>query len=331
MKRLKLSTKITWNYAIIFTSILLIINLAVFLSTQFYNRLSAGNEVEALLTSIEDEIAGGADITGEKLRSLGAVSPFFASVEEGNELTSSQEEFRLIEREGDGILVKDFEGGPVETDKLILSRRRVAGASGVVELLVLKDLSVFSFMNSVTLVTLIIASVLGIFVSYVVGYFISRQSFTPILSMTKSAAAIGPGNIHDRLEEPDVQDELKELSQTFNGLLDRLDDAYSKQAKFVSDASHELRTPLTVIKGYNDLLLRWGKEDPEILEEAIQAIRAETDNMSMLVENLLFIAKGENKKMKLDLTAFNVKDLLEETAKDSELSVPDRDFIGAVG
>lgn len=327
MKRLKLSTKITWNYALIFTSILLIINLAVFLSTQFYNRLSAGNEVEALITSIEDEIADGAEITGEKLRSLGAVSPFYASVEEGNEITSSQEEFRVVEREGDVILVKDFEGGPVETDKLILSSRRVAGPSGVVELLVLKDLSVFSFMNSVTLVTLIIASVLGIFVSYVVGYFISRQSFTPILSMTKSAAAIGPGNIHDRLEEPDVKDELKELSQTFNGLLDRLDDAYSKQAKFVSDASHELRTPLTVIKGYNDLLMRWGKEDPEILEEAIEAIRAETDNMSMLVENLLFIAKGENKKMKLDLTTFRVKDLLEETAKDSELSVPDRDFI----
>lgn len=73
--------------------------------------------------------------------------------------------------------------------------------------------------------------------------------------------------------------------------------------------------------------MRWGKEDPEILEEAIEAIRAETDNMSMLVENLLFIAKGENKKMKLDLTTFSVKDLLEETAKDSKLSVPDRDFL----
>lgn len=327
MKRLKLSTKITWNYAIIFTSILLIINLAVFLSTQFYNRLSAGNEVEVLLTSIENEILDGAEITGEKLRSLGAVSPFFASVETGSETLSSQVEFRVEEKEGDAVLVKDFLSGPQESDKLILSRRRVAGPSGVVELLVLKDLSVFSFMNSVTLVTLIIASVLGIFVSYVVGYFISRQSFTPILSMTKSAAAIGPGNIHDRLEEPDVKDELKELSQTFNGLLDRLDDAYSKQAKFVSDASHELRTPLTVIKGYNDLLMRWGKEDPEILEEAIEAIRAETDNMSMLVENLLFIAKGENKKMKLDLTTFSVKDLLEETAKDSKLSVPDRDFL----
>ncbi|MFH5835432.1 ATP-binding protein [Proteiniclasticum sp. C24MP] len=326
MKRLKLSTKITWNYAIIFTSILLIINLAVFLSTQFYNRLSAGNEVEVLLTSIENEIMEGTEVTGEKLRSLGAVSPFFVRMEEGDEITTSTTQFSIVERGDSYVLLKDFDKGREESDKLIVSRKRVAGPSGVVDLLVLKDLSVFSFMNSVTLVTLVIASILGIFVSYVVGYFISRQSFTPIISMTKSAAAIGPGNIHDRIEEPDVRDELKELSHTFNGLLDRLDDAYSKQAKFVSDASHELRTPLTVIKGYNDLLMRWGRDDAEILDEAIQAIRAETDNMSMLVENLLFIAKGENKKMKLDRTTFSLKALLKETAKDSELSVPDRDF-----
>ncbi len=248
-------------------------------------------------------------------------------LETGDTVISSNENFTIEESGDDVILLKEFESKVEKSDKLILSRKKVAGAEGVVDLLVLKDLSVFTFMNSVTLVTLIIASLLGIFVSYVVGYFISRQSFAPIISMTKSAAAIGPGNIHARLEEPEVQDELKELSQTFNGLLDRLDDAYSKQSKFVSDASHELRTPLTVIKGYNDLLMRWGKEDKEILDEAIDAIRAETDNMSMLVENLLFIAKGENRKIRLDMSSFSIRELLEETAKDSELSVADRDFL----
>jgi signal transduction histidine kinase len=144
--------------------------------------------------------------------------------------------------------------------------------------------------------------------------------------MTKSAAAIGPLNIHDRIEEPPIEDELKELSVTFNNLLDRLDDAYMKQAKFVSDASHELRTPLTVIKGYNDMLYRWGKDDPEILDEAIMAIRQETQNMHMLVENLLFSAKGENQKIKLEMTSFSILELLEETIKDYRLSVKERTF-----
>ena len=326
MKRFKLSTKITWNYAIIFTSILLIINFAVYLSTIFYNRLSARNEVELLLTEVSVMVAGGEEITDESLRKAGAVAPFYVEVRSDTQTFTSLGNFVLKEVSGKVVLEKSYDRGTEVSEQIILTSERVAGKNDVFIVTVLKDLSVFSFSNLVTLVTLIIASLLGILVSYVVGYFISRQSFIPILAMTKSAAAIGPANIHDRIEEPPVQDELKELSETFNGLLDRLDDAYSKQAKFVSDASHELRTPLTVIKGYNDMLMRWGKDDPEILEEAISAIRSETDNMSMLVENLLFIAKGENKKMKLMKKTFNIHELLEEIAKDSTLSVDDRKF-----
>lgn len=326
MKRFKLSTKITWNYAIIFTSILLIINFAVYLSTIFYNRLNASTEVELLLTQVSRMVADGEEITDESLRKAGAVSPFYVEVRSDTETISSLGNFALKEVSGKVVLEKSYDRGTEVSEQIILTSERVTGENDVFIITVLKDLSVFSFSNSVTLVTLIIASLMGILVSYVVGYFISRQSFTPILAMTKSAAAIGPANIHDRIEEPPVQDELKELSETFNGLLDRLDDAYSKQAKFVSDASHELRTPLTVIKGYNDMLMRWGKDDPEILDEAISAIRSETDNMSMLVENLLFIAKGENKKMKLMKKTFNVHELLEEIAKDSSLSVDDRKF-----
>lgn len=325
MRRLKLSTKITWNYALIFTSILLIINLAVFFSTQLYNRLSANNEVERLTRSLEERILSGEAVSREMFRSEGVIYPLYAEAEMGEEKITS-EDLLSLENQGEWILKKGLGKKEDTSDDLVLEENRVAAPSGIISLRVAKDLSVYHFMNSVTLVTLIIASVLGIFISYVVGYFMSRQSFQPILAMTKSAASIGPSNLHDRIEVPEVKDELKELSETFNGLLDRIDDAYSKQSQFVSDASHELRTPLTVIKGYNDLLNRWGKEDPEILEEAIEAIRMETDNMSMLVENLLFIAKGENRKMKLVPVEFSVRELLEETAKDFSLSVPGREF-----
>jgi len=326
MKRLKLSTKITWNYALIFTSILLIINFAVFLTSQFYNRVSARNEVDALLGALAEDLRSGVELTPEELKTRGIVPPFVAVLEQGGAVTVSQENYRLSSQGEKLTLEKDFLSGVESTTNFIYTREKVAAPEGIVTVTLLKDLSGYRFMSSVNLITLIIASLLGIVVSYVVGYYISRQSFTPILQMTKSAAAIGPTNIHDRIPEPPVMDELKELSMTFNGLLDRLDDAYSKQSKFVSDASHELRTPLTVIKGYNDLLRRWGKTDPEILEEAIGAIRAETDNMSMLVENLLFIAKGENRKLKLDLQPFSLCDLLEEVAKDFRLSVPERQY-----
>ncbi len=327
MKRLKLSTKITWKYALIFTSVLLIINLAVFLSSQFYNRLVARNEVETIGNRIEEALKDGEELTPEKLRLLGAVSPFYAQIQKDGIRVMSLENFALQEQEGKKTLLKVFQGFTMETNKLILWDREIQVRGSSVSFIVIKDLSVFSLMNTVTLVTLIIASILGIFVSYIVGYFISKESFAPILNMTKSAAAIGPLNIHDRIEEPPVDDELKELSVTFNNLLDRLDDAYMKQAKFVSDASHELRTPLTVIKGYNDMLMRWGKDDPEILDEAITAIRQETQNMHILVENLLFSAKGENQKIKLEMTSFPIQVLLEETAKDYTLSTEERKFV----
>lgn len=326
MKRLKLSTKITWKYALIFTSVLLIINLAVFLSTQFYNRLVARNEVETIGHQIEGSLKQGKTLTDKDLRSLGAVTPFYAQVQQDGQLLRSLENYTLLEKDGKVTLVKVFQESTIDTNRLTLWEENMQVGGAIVTILVLKDLSVFSLMNTVTLVTLVIASLMGIFVSYVVGYFISKESFTPILMMTKSAAAIGPLNIHDRIEEPPVDDELKELSVTFNNLLDRLDDAYMKQAKFVSDASHELRTPLTVIKGYNDMLMRWGKDDPEILEEAISAIRQETQNMHLLVENLLFSAKGENQKIKLEMTEFSIRELLEETAKDYSLSTDDRIF-----
>lgn len=325
MRRLKLSTKITWNYALIFTSILLIINLAVFFSTQLYNRLSANNEVEQLARSLEEKLLAGESLSRELFWAEGILYPLYAEAESGSDLIKS-EELLSLENQVEWVLHKKVGNDMKSSKDLVIEDLKVAAPSGMVTLRVVKDLSVYHFMNSVTLVTLIIASLLGILVSYVVGYFMSRQSFQPILAMTKSAASIGPSNLHDRIEVPEVQDELKELSETFNGLLDRIDDSYSKQAQFVSDASHELRTPLTVIKGYNDLLNRWGKEDPEILAEAIDAIRLETENMSMLVENLLFIAKGENRKMKLSPVTFIVKDLLEETAKDFSLSVPGRVF-----
>ncbi|HAG42331.1 MAG TPA: two-component sensor histidine kinase, partial [Clostridium sp.] len=61
-----------------------------------------------------------------------------------------------------------------------------------------------------------------------------------------------------------------------------------------SDASHELRTPIAVIKGYVNLLDRWGKDDKEILEESIEAIKKETENMTVLLEKLLFLARNDS-------------------------------------
>ena len=88
--------------------------------------------------------------------------------------------------------------------------------------------------------------------------------------------------------------ELAGLETAVNKLMTRMRDSYRQQARFVSDASHELRTPISVIRGYADMLDRWGKTDEKILEESIEAIKDESESMQHLVEQLLFLARGDS-------------------------------------
>ena len=110
-------------------------------------------------------------------------------------------------------------------------------------------------------------------------------------------------------------------------------DSYRQQAQFVNDASHELRTPIAVIQGYANLLDRWGKSDQQTLEEGISAIKNEADHMNHLVEQLLFLARGDSGKTTLTLTEADACDLIREVYEESfmiddahryRLNVPDR-------
>lgn len=111
--------------------------------------------------------------------------------------------------------------------------------------------------------------------------------------------------------------ELAGLETAVNKLMSRMRDSYRQQARFVSDASHELRTPIAVIKGYADLLDRWGKTDEKILEESIQAIKDESENMQHLVEQLLFLARGDSGRTPLNITDFDMSDMMKEVYEES--------------
>lgn len=116
--------------------------------------------------------------------------------------------------------------------------------------------------------------------------------------------------------------DLKGLEDAVNDLLDRMQAAYSQQTRFVSDASHELRTPIAVLKGYADLLERWGKDDPQVRDEAISAIQTEAERMSRLVEQLLFLARGDSGRTKLTLAPVDLGDLVREVWEESHMIDP---------
>ncbi len=113
--------------------------------------------------------------------------------------------------------------------------------------------------------------------------------------------------------------ELAGLETAVNKLMARMRASYRQQARFVSDASHELRTPIAVIRGYADMLDRWGKEDENVLNESIQAIRAESENMQHLVEQLLFLARGDSGRTPLDIVDFDMSAMMREVFEESRM------------
>jgi len=130
---------------------------------------------------------------------------------------------------------------------------------------------------------------------------------------------INATRLDTRIPVDDTQRELKTLASAINGMLDRINESYRSQARFVSDASHELRTPISVIQGYANLLDRWGKNDEKTLQESIDAIKDETENMKGLVEQLLFLARGDNNTMALQIERFELSSLAVDVLRETEM------------
>lgn len=111
--------------------------------------------------------------------------------------------------------------------------------------------------------------------------------------------------------------DLRGIETALNGLLERIRASYKQQSQFVSDASHELRTPIAVIQGYVNMLDRWGKEDTAILEESIEAIKNEANHMQKLVEQLLFLARGDSNRQNLDMQVHELNSIMREVYEES--------------
>ena len=144
---------------------------------------------------------------------------------------------------------------------------------------------------------------------WVTGQFMLK----PIRSITAKIDEVRGDNLSARLDQTDSQDELMELTNRINEMLDNLEQSFLRQQNFVADASHELKTPISVIQGYANMLRRWGKDDPKILDEGIEAIARESENMKRIVEQLLLLARLGN--FSLNATRFNLVEVVAEIAE----------------
>lgn len=163
-----------------------------------------------------------------------------------------------------------------------------------------------------------------------------RRRLQPLNALALRAEALGSKDIMDAskiesleqaierasVDSPQVKtgvDDLASIEVALNGLLRQMQEAKLQQIRFVSDASHELRTPIAVIQGYVNMLDRWGKDDRAVLEESIAALKAEGAHMQDLVEQLLFLARGDSGRNTLELAPANIAALVSEVAGESAM------------
>jgi signal transduction histidine kinase len=131
-------------------------------------------------------------------------------------------------------------------------------------------------------------------VSVVAGWVVAGRVLRPLRDMTTAAQRISADSLHERLAMPGPRDELKDLADTIDALLERLDGAFAAQRRFTASASHELRTPLATMRASLDVAVaKPGPVPPETITLAGR-VRAELDKVDELLEGLLVLARAQH-------------------------------------
>jgi len=130
-------------------------------------------------------------------------------------------------------------------------------------------------------------------VSVAAGWLLAGRALRPLRAITATARRVSGENLGERIGLKGPADELKELADTFDGMLARLDGAFASQRHFVANASHELRTPLAIMRTEVDVSLADPDASAEELRRMGEAVRDTVDRCERLIEGLLMLARSE--------------------------------------
>ena len=143
------------------------------------------------------------------------------------------------------------------------------------------------------------------------------EALQPLERVTSATRAIGPSELGTRLMSPTGQAEVTELAESINRMLERVDRAHRALQAFTADASHELRTPLTHLRAQVQWASADGRGDAEV-RDALGAMERELERTTKLIEELLLIARGENRQLALAHAPFDLRAVVEEVREITE-------------
>lgn len=317
---MKTKTKISIYFTLIFVVVLTVFSGSVYYFANryafndFYKRLEIRAVVAAkfLLEQDESDATVLDEVRREHLEKLPNEKEYFIRVEPQSDFAKESEElgipkeffqeilqekladYRLKNTFYAGIYYEDNEGNFI----VIVSAENQYSTQHFADLR-----NIFFFVLLFTI----------IFVLTVAGIF-SRYVLNPVKNITNKVRDISTRSLHLRLDPHNGNDEITELSNTFNDMLDRLETSFETQKNFVSNASHELRTPLTAIIGETDLALSKPRSSDEYIR-TLQTISAEAERLDHITRSLLFLAQTGYTNTKPNMQEVRIDEILWESKK----------------
>lgn len=163
---------------------------------------------------------------------------------------------------------------------------------GVMQLI--HPLTTFQAMMKYILTTIIIVGIGALVFSVSISYYLVNLLMKPLVQLRDAMNLVRNDGFKAQPEfQYKADDEIGDLLHMYRTLMNELEISFTKQQQFVADASHELRTPIQVIEGHLSLLSRWGKNDPQVLDESLHTSLTEITRMKKMIEELLQLARNE--------------------------------------
>lgn len=154
----------------------------------------------------------------------------------------------------------------------------------------------------------------GLLLAGTSGYFLARKTLAPVAAMGVHARRIGATNLHERLPVLNANDELGQLATIFNDLLDRLDQSFERQRRFIADASHELRTPLAILRGETEVAMSQSGRSADEYLESLAVLHEQTSRLIKIVEDLFTLTRADSGQYRLSPENVYVEEVVTDCA-----------------
>ena len=311
MKNLKLRTKMMLWYTLL-TSILLMVFIPI-LYKSIYNSLLS--DAKSILRSTVSSVQAGIEyennlVSWDENTVISDNMPTFVSnmnhqiIYSNSNKKSMMEvpfvinEIRTVSVGGDRWLVLDE---TVSKENSIIAEVRVFSPLNSIE----RTLNRIRIIILISIPTYFIITILG-------GLFIAKKALQPIYNITQTAKIIGRGDLTKRITEVESHDEVGELSETFNEMLEKLENSFNKEKRFVSDASHELRTPVAIIMSYAEDLLSESESfhNRDEMMKSLNTIYNESKRMNTIISQLLALTRGDEGRYQINKEEFDILEVL---------------------